>query len=70
MRIERKLSDYTRKRISESMKGRPKSASHREAIRRGMLRYWENVPHVKEEENNNANVEPFNYEPMEETSND
>ncbi len=70
MRLQRKLSDYTRKRISESMKGRPKSASHREAIRFGMLRYWENVPHVKEDERNNESENPLNHEPMEEKSND
>lgn len=70
MRLQRKLSESTRKIISASLNGRPKSATHREAIRRGMLRYWESVPHVKEEENNNENVEPLNYEPMEETSND
>lgn len=65
MRLQRKLSDVTRMKISEAMKGRHKTEKHKAAIRRGMLRYWENVPHVKEEERNNEIENPLNHEPME-----
>lgn len=70
MRIYRELSPTTRAKISEKMKGRHKTDKHKAAIRRGMLRYWENVPHVIEVERNNESKEPLNNEQMEETSND
>jgi len=71
MRRQRQLSDETRKKISEAMKGRPKSDRHKAAISRGMLHYWSQIPYLKETtEINNENEKPLNYEPMEETSND
>lgn len=70
MRIYRELSPTTRAKISKKMKGRLKTDKHKAAIRSGMLRYWENVPHVKEDERNNESENPLNHEPMEEKSND
>lgn len=71
MRQQRQLSDETRKKISAAMRGRHKSDRHKAAISRGMVHYWAQIPYLKETtENNNENVEPLNYEPMEETSND
>lgn len=71
MRLQRQLSAETRKKISESMRGRHKSDRHKAAISRGMLHYWAQIPYLKETtEINNENEKPLNYEPMEETSND
>lgn len=41
-RTSRYLSEETKEKISQALKGRPKSNSHREAIRQGELRYWNN----------------------------
>ena len=63
MRLQRQLSDETRKKISAAMKGRPKSDRHKAAISRGMLHYWSQIPYLKETtEINNENVEPLNHE--------
>ena len=40
----RELSDMTKLKISQSMKGRTKSDTHREAISNGMKTYWQRVP--------------------------
>jgi len=40
----RELSDMTKFKISQSMKGRSKSDTHREAISNGMKCYWQGVP--------------------------
>ena len=40
----RELSDMTKLKISQTMKGRSKSDSHREAISNGMKSYWQGVP--------------------------
>lgn len=41
-RTSRHLSEETKKKISQALKDRPKSNSHREAIRQGVLQYWNN----------------------------
>ncbi len=40
----RELSDMTKLKISQSMKGRTKSDTHREAISNGLKAYWQGVP--------------------------
>lgn len=40
----RELSDMTKLKISQSMKGRSKSDTHREAISNGLKAYWQGVP--------------------------
>ena len=45
MRKERKLSEETKKKISESMKGRKRSVEERKNISDGMKRYWDNIPY-------------------------
>ncbi len=60
MRLQRQLSDETRKKISAAMKGRPKSDRHKAAISRGMLHYWSQIPYLTEI--NNENEEPLNHD--------
>ena len=50
MRTTRKLSEYTKQKISNSMKGaknpnygKPLSAVHKNNIRLGMIEYWKNI---------------------------
>lgn len=46
----RQLSDATKQKISQSLKGRSKSMSHVENIKNGMKKYWKTVPNKPEEE--------------------
>lgn len=40
----RELSDETKEKISNSTRGRAKSAQHKENISQGMIKYWETIP--------------------------
>lgn len=44
-RIYRELSDETKKKISNSSKGKSKSSSHKAALSKSLVRYWESIPH-------------------------
>lgn len=46
----RQLSDLTKAKISQSMKGKSKSFTHREAISNGLKNYWTTVPDKPTEE--------------------
>ena len=52
----RDLGDDTKMRISQSLKGRTFSDSHRQAISDAMKEYWATIPYYTErQENNEAN---------------
>jgi hypothetical protein len=55
-RMYRNLRDDTKAKISQSLKGRSKSASHIQAISQGMLNYWKNIP-VKTDDNPSEKTE-------------
>ena len=40
----RELSDETKEKISNSTRGRAKSAQHKQNISQGMIKYWETIP--------------------------
>ncbi len=40
----RNLGDDTKAKISQSLRGRSKSASHIQAISQGMTNYWKTIP--------------------------
>lgn len=40
----RELSDTTRAKISQSMRGRSKTYTHKEAISKGLKEYWKTIP--------------------------
>lgn len=40
----RELSDMTKMKISQSLKGRGKSETHKEAISNGLKEYWKGIP--------------------------
>ena len=40
----RELSDETRAKISQSMRGKSKSFTHKEAISNGLKDYWKTTP--------------------------
>lgn len=52
----RQLSDTTKKRISQSLKGRSKSSQHAQKISDGLKSYWETIPNAPDAEN--KSVEP------------
>lgn len=43
-RTTRKLSESTKQKIANSLKGRKKTERHKQAIAKGMERYWKNIP--------------------------
>lgn len=50
MRIYRELSDETKAKISQAMKNKSKTETHREAISNGLKNYWTTVPNKPTEE--------------------
>ena len=50
----RDLRDDTKMRISQSLKGRSHSESHKQAISDAMKAYWSTIPY-RDEENNKSN---------------
>lgn len=48
----RQLNDTTKQKISQSLRGRTKSATHTQAISDGLKKYWTSVPN---QPNNNEN---------------
>ena len=50
----RDLRDDTKMRISQSLKGRSHSESHKQAISDAMKAYWSTIPY-RDEENNESN---------------
>ena len=52
-RTQRKLSDKTREKISNALKGRKMSNEHKFKISESMKKYWESIPY----ENNEDNIE-------------
>ena len=53
-RIYRELNDDTKQRISQSLKGRGLSDSHKQAISDGMRAYWSTIPNKPNNENNES----------------
>ena len=43
-RTNRKLSESTKQKIANSLKGRKKSERHKQAIAKGMIEYWKSIP--------------------------
>ena len=58
-RLYRNLEDDTKKRISQSLKGRSFSDSHKQAISDAMRQYWATIPYRPSDNNesNNQNDE-------------
>ena len=56
-RIYRNLSDDTKMRISQSLKGRTFSDSHRQAISDAMKAYWATIPYRDEEDTKSTNLQ-------------
>ena len=59
MRKERKLSEETKRKISESMKGRKRTDEERKKISDGMKRYWDNIPYENKEYSHYNNGKNF-----------
>ncbi len=60
MRIYRELKDDTKQRISQGLKNRTLSDSHKQAISDGMRAYWATIPNKPSENNESKNL--FNDE--------
>jgi len=59
MRQFRELNDATKLRISQALRGRSMSDSHKQAISDAMKEYWATIPYRTEKDNrsNNPNDE-------------
>lgn len=53
-RVYRNLGDDTKKRISQSLRGRSHSETHKQAISNSMKAYWTTIPYRPAEENNQS----------------
>lgn len=51
----RQMDDVTKLRISQRLKGRSMSDSHKQAISDGMKAYWAGIPNKPTENNENKN---------------
>lgn len=49
------MDDATKQRISQRLKGRSMSDSHKQAISDGMKAYWAGIPNKPSENNENKN---------------
>lgn len=56
MRIFRQLDDATRLRISQRLRGRSMSETHKQAISDGMKAYWKTIPNRPTENNKINNI--------------
>lgn len=54
-RIYRQLNDATKQRISQRLKGRTMTDTHKEAISQSMKAYWQTIPNKPTENNNSKN---------------
>lgn len=68
-RLYRNLGDDTKQRISQKLRGRSFSDSHKQAISDAMKAYWATIPYRPNE--NNESEEPLkNEEGMQEKNSD
>ncbi len=51
----RDLCDDTKRRISQSLRGRSHSETHKQAISDAMKAYWSTIPYRDEENNESTN---------------
>ena len=54
MRIERKRSEDTKRKIWESKTGKKRTEEEKKKISEGMKRYWRNIPYENKEKNLNG----------------
>ena len=55
MRTYRQLNDVTKQRISQKLKNRTLSDSHKQAIADSMRAYWKTIPNKPNENNESTN---------------
>lgn len=56
MRIYRQMDDTSKLRISNRLKGRSLTDSHKQAISDGMKAYWATIPNKPSENNKSENL--------------
>ena len=49
----RQMDEATKQKISQSLKGKSKSITHVENIRKGLRNYWKNIPNKTINDNDN-----------------
>lgn len=66
----RELDDATKLRISQKLRGRSMSDSHKQAISNSMKVYWDTVPNKPQQQNNTSKNQLNNEKNMQKKSND
>ena len=56
MRLYREMDDATKLRISQRLRGRSMSETHKQAISNGMKAYWSTIPNKPTENNMSKNT--------------
>ena len=56
MRLYREMDDATKLRISQRLRGRSMSETHKQAISDGMKAYWKTIPNRPTENNKSKNI--------------
>ena len=56
MRVYRQMDDATKLRISQRLRGRSMSETHKQAISDGMKAYWKTIPNRSTENNKSKNI--------------
>lgn len=59
-RLQRKLSEETKKKISAALSGRKMPKTQKENISKSMKKYWESIPYENNESNMEENGQEFN----------
>ena len=64
MRLYRNMNDATKQRISQRLKGRSMTDSHKQAITDSMKAYWKTIPYKPTDENNESKNDESNETSM------
>lgn len=64
MRLYRQMNDKSKLRISNRLKGRSLTDSHKQAISNSMKAYWKTIPDKPVDKNNESNCIESNEESM------
>jgi len=53
----REMDDATKQKISQSLRGKSKSFTHKENISNKLKAYWKNIPHRSKDNNTDNNTD-------------
>ena len=57
-RTDRKVSEATRKKIAEALRGKPKTIEHKQALSKSLKAYWTTIP-IEPMNTKNGQAKPY-----------